>query len=51
MRFRRTLAAVRNNFVRQLLQINRDFPGSWTRSREGSAPLDADEVRVEDGAH
>jgi cobalt-zinc-cadmium efflux system outer membrane protein len=52
MRFGETLAAVRNlNFVEQLLQINRDFLKLMQdRVREGStAPLDADEVRVEVG--
>jgi cobalt-zinc-cadmium efflux system outer membrane protein len=52
MRFGETLAAVRNlSFVEQLLQINRDFLRLMeTRVREGStAPLDADEVRVEVG--
>jgi cobalt-zinc-cadmium efflux system outer membrane protein len=52
MRFGETLAAVRNlNFTEQLLQINRDFLKLMEdRVREGStAPLDADEVRVEVG--
>jgi cobalt-zinc-cadmium efflux system outer membrane protein len=52
MRFGETLAAVRNlNFAEQLLQINRDFLKLMSdRVREGStAPLDADEVRVEVG--
>jgi cobalt-zinc-cadmium efflux system outer membrane protein len=52
LRFGVTLAAVRNlNFVEQLLQINRDFLKLMQdRVREGStAPLDADEVRVEVG--
>jgi len=52
MRFGETLAAVRNlNFVEQLLQINRDSLRLMeARVREGStAPLDADEVRVEVG--
>src|SRR5258708_15140763 len=52
MRFGETLAAVRNlNFVEQLLQINRDsLRLIEARVREGStAPLDADEVRVEVG--
>jgi cobalt-zinc-cadmium efflux system outer membrane protein len=52
MRFGETLAAVRNlNFAEQLLQINRDFLKLMQdRVREGStAPLDADEVRVEVG--
>src|SRR5229473_3410132 len=52
MRFGETLAAVRNlNFVEQLLQVNRDFLKLMQdRVREGStAPLDADEVRVEMG--
>src|SRR5258707_14873959 len=52
MRFGETLAAVRNlNFVEQLLQINRDFLKLMQdRVHERStAPLDADEVRVEVG--
>ena len=52
MRFGEMLGAVRNlNFAEQLLQINRDFLKLMQdRVREGStAPLDADEVRVEVG--
>ncbi len=52
MRFGEMLAAVRNlSFVEQLLQINRDsLRLIEARVREGStAPLDADEVRVEVG--